>query len=70
MEALGNISTQLSSMQQRLSSLTSTVDQLTSQTAKLSKRLVSLEDKALIEAPPNKKRRLDVPRDLSVSHTT
>ena len=68
-ESLGHISGQISSMQQCLISLTSTVDGLSSRTVDLTTRVAALEDIAL-EAQPAKKRKIDIPRDLSVSYYT
>ena len=65
-ESLGHISGQISSMQQCLLSLTSNVDGLLTKTMELTTRIAAIED-ITIESQPAKKRRIDVPRDLSVS---
>lgn len=65
-ESLGQISSQISNMQQCLMSLTSTVDGLTAKTVELTSRVAALED-VTVEFQPTKKKRSDIPRDLSVS---
>ena len=65
-DSLGHISNQISSMQQCLTALTNTVDGLSTKTMELTNRVAALEDIA-IESQPVKKKKIDIPRDLSVS---
>lgn len=67
-ESLGHISGQISNMQHCLMSLTSTVDGLSTKTMELTNRVAALEDITIeSQQPAPKKRRIDIPRDLSVS---
>ena len=61
LSALGDITNQLCSVQSCVSSLSSKVDNLSAKTDNLSKRVASME-----EEPAKKKRKLQVPHELSV----
>jgi hypothetical protein len=64
-ESLGQISGQIANMHQGLMSLTDTVERLSSTTIELANRVAALED-ITIEAQPQGKKKVDIPRDLSV----
>lgn len=61
---LGEITNQLSSVQASITSLNEKVDVISEKTSNLTKRVAAIEEVA--EKPPAKKRKVQIPPDLSV----